>query len=53
MKGKTTMTVIIGLICVVLVSVMFMQFKTISRIDITALENMQEKDLRNEINTSN
>ncbi len=52
MKGKTTMTVIIGLICVVLVSVMFMQFKTISRIDITALENMQEKDLRNEINTS-
>lgn len=52
MKGKATMTVIIGLICVVLVSVMFMQFKTISRIDITALENMQEKDLRNEINSS-
>lgn len=49
MKGKTTMTIIIGLICIVLVAVMFMQFKTISRIDVTALENMQEAELRNEI----
>lgn len=49
MKGKTTMTLIIGLICLILTAVMFMQFKTISRIDVTALENMQEAELRSEI----
>lgn len=49
MRGKTTMTIIVGLICVILTSVMFMQFKTISKIDVTALENMQETELRNEI----
>lgn len=49
MKGKTTLTLIIGLICVILTAVMFTQFKTISRIDVTALENMQEAELRSEI----
>lgn len=49
MKGKTTMTIVIGLICVILTAVMFLQFKTISKIDVTELENMQEVDLRNEI----
>lgn len=49
MKGKTTMTIVICLMCILLTAVMFLQFKTISRIDITALENMQEKDLRSEI----
>lgn len=49
MKGKTTMTIIIGLICLILTAVMFMQFKTISKIDVTALENMQETELKSEI----
>lgn len=49
MKGKNTMTIIIGLVCVVLTAVMFLQFKTISKIDVTALENMQEIELRKEI----
>ena len=49
MKGKTTMTIIIGLICVILTAVMFEQFKTIRKIDVTALENMQEAELRSEI----
>lgn len=49
MKGKTTMTIIVGLICLILTAVMFMQFKTISRIDVTALENMQETELKSEI----
>lgn len=49
MKGKITMTVTIGLVCFILVAVMFMQFKTISHTDITALENMQETELRTEI----
>ncbi len=49
MKGKTTMTIVIGLICIILTAVIFLQFKTISKIDVTALENMREIDLRNEI----
>lgn len=49
MKGKTTMIVVICLICIILTAVMFLQFKTISRIDVTALENMQEEELRKEI----
>lgn len=49
MKGKTTITITIGLVCLILTAVMFMQFKTISRIDVTALENMQETELRSEI----
>ncbi len=49
MKGKTTMTIVICLICVILTAVIFLQFKTISRIDVTALENMQEEELRSEI----
>lgn len=49
MKGKVTMAITIGLICLILVAVMFAQFKTISRTDITALENMREEELRNEI----
>ncbi len=49
MKGKTTMTITLGAVCLILTAVMFMQFKTISRIDVTALENMQETELRSEI----
>lgn len=49
MKGRTTMTIVIGLICVILTAVIFLQFKTISKIDVTALENMQEVELRSEI----
>lgn len=51
MKGKTTMTIVICLICIILTAVMFLQFKTISRIDVTALENMQETELRSEISS--
>ena len=49
MKGKTTITIVIGLICLILTAVMFAQFKTIRKIDVTALENMQEAELRSEI----
>jgi uncharacterized protein YlxW (UPF0749 family) len=51
MKGKTTITITIGLVCFILTAVMFMQFKTVSQTDITALENMQESDLRAEISS--
>lgn len=43
------MTVIIGVVCIVLFAVMFMQFKTIEETDITAIENMRETELRTEI----
>lgn len=49
MKGKTTMTIVVGLVCVILTAVIFLQFKTISKIDVTALENMQKDELKSEI----
>ena len=50
-KGKVTMTVIIGLICLMLTTVIFIQFKTIKQTDIIALENMRQDELRTEIST--
>lgn len=49
MKGKTTIIITIGLICVLLTTVIFIQFKTISQTDITSIENMREDELRTEI----
>ena len=48
-KGKIIVTITIGLVCVILVAVMFLQFKTINQTDITSLENMREDKLRVEI----
>ena len=43
------MSVIIGGICIILLAVMFMQFRTIEETDITAIENMREAELRTAI----
>lgn len=48
-KGKVTMTITIGLMCLLLSTVIFVQFKTINQTDITSLENMREDELRTEI----
>ena len=48
-KGKLTMTITIGLMCLILTTVIFVQFKTINQTDITSLENMREDELRTEI----
>lgn len=48
-KGKVTITITIGLMCVLLTTVIFVQFKTINQTDITSLENMREDELRTEI----
>ena len=48
-KNNIIMTVIIGVVCIVLFAVMFMQFKTIEETDITAIENMRETELWTEI----
>ena len=48
-KGTTTITVTIGLTCLILTAVIFIQFKTINQTDITSLENMRKDELRTEI----
>lgn len=42
----TAVTVVIFIVCIVLVSVMLMQFRTVEQTDITAIENMRESELR-------
>lgn len=49
MKGKLTITIVIGLICFLFVFVMFIQFKTIKQTDITSIETMRESELRDEL----
>ena len=48
-KGKTTNTITIGLMCLILTAVIFVKVKTINQTDITSLENMREDELRTEI----
>lgn len=42
----TAVTVVIFIVCIVLVSVMLMQFRTVEQTDITEIENMRESELR-------
>ena len=46
MKGKMTLTIVLGIVCFVLVTVMFAQIRTVERTDITAIETMRETELR-------
>lgn len=48
-KGKTTLTITIGIACFALVLIMFMQFKIVNQTDITSIENMRESELRTEL----
>ncbi len=48
-KGKLMITVIIGLICFVLMAVMFMQFKIVNETDITSIETMRKSELTTEL----
>ena len=45
-KEQTTMSIIIGIVCIVLIAVMFIQYKTVEETDITEIENMREAELR-------
>ena len=49
MKAKITMTISIGCISLILVMLMFTQFKTVDKTDITAIETMRETELRTEL----
>ena len=48
-KGKITMTVIIGIMCFILVYIMFMQFIVVNQTDITSLNTKRESELREEL----
>ena len=48
-KEQLVMGIIIGLVCIVLICVMFVQFKTVEETDITEIENMREAELRTAI----
>lgn len=48
-NGKITMTAIIGMMCLILTALIFMQVKTISQTDISELEIMRESELKTEI----
>ncbi len=51
MKGKWTISVVIGIVCFILMAIMFMQFKTVDQTDMTSIEVMRESDLRTELAT--
>ncbi len=48
-KEKIKISIVLGIISIFLVSLMGVQIKTIKKTDITALETMQEDELRNEV----
>ena len=45
-KDKIMMSVITGIICVILITVMFAQFKTVEETDITGIETAREAELQ-------
>ena len=49
MKGKITLAISIGCVAFILTMIIFTQFKTVEETDITAIENMRETELREEI----
>ena len=48
-KDKIIMIIIIGLLCFVLMAVMFMQFKVVNETDITSIETMRKSELTTEL----
>ncbi len=49
MKEKIIITITIGLTALILTMIMFTQFKTVDKTDITAIETMRETELRSEL----
>lgn len=50
-KEKIVMAVTIGLVCMVLMTVMFAQFRTVEQTDITGIETAREEELRTMISS--
>lgn len=51
MKSRIAIVITIGIICILLTSVMFMQFKTVQEIEESGVTAMREAELREEITT--
>lgn len=51
MKGKIVMVITIGIICILLVSVMFVQFKSVEVIEDSGIGAMRESELRSELSS--
>lgn len=49
LKGKITLSISIGLVALILTMIIFTQFKTVEKTDITAIETMRETELRDEL----
>lgn len=45
-REKIAMSITIGMVCVLLIAVMFAQFKTVEQTDITGIETAREEELR-------
>ena len=52
-KERIVMAITIGIACLALMLVMFMQFKVVKQTDITAIETMKESELRLELKSWN
>ena len=52
-KERIVMSITIGIACLALMLVMFMQFKVVKQTDITAIETMRESELRLELKNWN
>lgn len=50
-KGKITITITIGLVCFILVLVIFMQFKVIYQTDIASIDTMRAEELKTELSS--
>ena len=48
-KEKIIITITVGIVCLLLVMTMFMQFKVVNETDIASLEAMTESELRSEL----
>ena len=50
-KHKIAVSITIGVMCYILFSIMFMQFKTVENTNITSIQNMREAELKTEMTT--
>lgn len=48
-KGKITISITIGIVCFLLLLIIFMQFKVVYQTDITSIDIMKEDDLKKEL----
>lgn len=48
-KGKTTIIITVGIACLILVMIIFMQFKVVYQTDISSIDTMREEDLKTEL----